>query len=223
LRGSETEAPAYSPPTSPSGYDFTRSGEPLRARHSHGLDQFFSQIQKDEGLFLLDLAGLTQANVAFITSLGHRLYSEDFLRTLDSAFGHSDEEMPADQGDAPRAEQFLQQNLNFPDGCFDGALVWDTLEFLAPPLLKGMVDRLFRILKPGSYLLCFFHAEGKIQEVPSYTYRIQDSKTLLLAPRGMRRPTQLFSNRGIEKLFHQFQSVKFFLARDHLREVIVRR
>ncbi len=46
---------------------------------------------------------------------------------------------------------------------------------------------------------------------------------LHLAQREMRRPVQLFNNRAIERLFQQFQSVKFFLARDNLREVIVRR
>jgi hypothetical protein len=39
----------------------------------------------------------------------------------------------------------------------------------------------------------------------------------------MRRPAQLFNNRAIEKLFREAQSLKFFLTRDHLREVIVRR
>jgi hypothetical protein len=39
----------------------------------------------------------------------------------------------------------------------------------------------------------------------------------------MRKPSQPFNNRAIEKLFHEFGSVKFFLTRDHLREVIVRR
>jgi hypothetical protein len=34
---------------------------------------------------------------------------------------------------------------------------------------------------------------------------------------------QYFNNRCIEKLFHRFQSVKFFLAKDYLREIIVRR
>ncbi len=101
--------------------------------------------------------------------------------------------------------------------------MWDILEFLPQPLLKATVDRLFHIVKPGSYLLAFFHAEEKAAEVLSYSYRIADSATLLLASRGTRRPSQLFNNRGIEKLFERFQSVKFFLARDHLREVIVAR
>jgi hypothetical protein len=38
----------------------------------------------------------------------------------------------------------------------------------------------------------------------------------------MRRPAQLFANRALEKLFVRFESVKFFLARDRLREVIVK-
>jgi len=33
---------------------------------------------------------------------------------------------------------------------------------------------------------------------------------------------QLFNNRALEKLFADFQSVKFFLTRERLREVLVR-
>ena len=120
-------------------------------------------------------------------------------------------------------ESFLRQNLDFPEARFDGVLLWDVLEFLPPPLLKATVDRLFKIAKPGSYLLAFFHAEEKATSVPLYSYRISGSNSISLVPREMRRPSQLFNNRSVEKLFHQFQSVKFFLTRDHLREVIVRR
>jgi hypothetical protein len=74
-----------------------------------------------------------------------------------------------------------------------------------------------------AYLLAFFHAEEKAELLPSYSYRIVDSKTISLAMRGERKPAQFFNNRSLEKLFHEFQSVKFFLTRDHLREVIVRR
>jgi hypothetical protein len=44
-----------------------------------------------------------------------------------------------------------------------------------------------------------------------------------MAARGQRKPAQIFNNRSLERLFQDFQSVKFFLTRDHLREVIVRR
>jgi hypothetical protein len=39
---------------------------------------------------------------------------------------------------------------------------------------------------------------------------------------GSRRPAQLFNNRSLEKLFGRFESVKFFLTRERLREVIIK-
>jgi hypothetical protein len=182
-----------------------------RARHSHGLEQFFTQIQGQGSLCILDVGGATQANVAFITGLGHKLYSEDFFRVLDSA-----------PGPEPAAG-LLQLTLDFPPESFDGVLLWDVLEFLPPPLLTAAVGRLYQVTKPGSYLLAFFHADEKAASVPAYSYRISDSKTLLLASKQMRRPAQMFNNRAVERLFQDFESVKFFLTRDHLREVIVRR
>jgi hypothetical protein len=101
--------------------------------------------------------------------------------------------------------------------------VWDTLQFLAPPLLQETVDHLYHVLRPQSALLAFFHADEKASLVPLYHYRILESRTLSLTPRGERKPAQYFNNRSLEKLFQKFQSVKFFLTRDHLREVIVRR
>ena len=90
-------------------------------------------------------------------------------------------------------------------------------------MLAATVDRLFHIVKPGSYLLAVFQSQEKVQSVPQYSFRIQDSKTLLVADRGPRKPEQIFNNRSLEKLFQGFESLKFFLARDNLREVIVRR
>ena len=52
---------------------------------------------------------------------------------------------------------------------------------------------------------------------------LPEHKTLLVADRGSRKPVQVFNNRSLEKLFQEFESLKFFLARDKLREVIVRR
>lgn len=188
------------------------------ARHSHGLEQFLASVRSAEPLRVLDVGGLNQANVAFLTSLGHRLHSEELLRCWDAATRALGEEP------APEAVGlFLRDNLAFEEASLDGVLLWDTLEFLPPPLRLAVVDKLHFICKPGAYLLAFFHADEKAVEVPTYSYRIQDAATLELARRQMRRPANLFNNRSVEKLFQRYQSVKFFLARDHLREVIVRR
>lgn len=184
-------------------------------RHSHGLEQFAFPLQEQRELCILDLGAITQANVSFITNLGHKLFSEDLLCAIDRQSG--------DDSSPNLAEIFLRENLSFPEARFDGVLLWDALEFLPPPVLKAAVERLYKITKPGSYLLAFFHADEKAALVPSYSYRITSANTINLTYRQMRRPLQLFNNRGVERLFQRFHSVKFFLTRDNLREVIVRR
>ena len=191
------------------------------SRNSNALQQFFDYIRGERGLNLLDFSGASQANIGFITDLGHRLFSEDLMRTLELAFAEGD--FYENQADPARQRAFLEQNLDFPEGHFDGALVWDTLEFLAPSLLKEVVDRLAWILKPRSYLLAIFHAEERGDAVITYSYRISSAGALALAHRGLRRPAQFFNNRAVEGLFQGFESVKFFLSRDALREVIVKR
>lgn len=190
-------------------------------RQSNGLDQFFNSVRDRSGLSLLDFAGANQSNVSYITSMGHRISSEDFVRSLELTFGQHD--FVDNQTNPQLVDQFLQENLGFPYDSFDGALIWDSLQFLSPHLLQITVDRLFDTLRPGSYLLAFFHSDEKIKEIPLYNYRIADQKNLLLQPRGWATCGQFFNNRALEKLFHRYKSVKFFLGRDNLREIIVLR
>ncbi|MCP5109471.1 MAG: class I SAM-dependent methyltransferase [bacterium] len=195
--------------------------DPPQVKRSHGLAQFVESIQDSSGLTIFDAGRISQQNVSFLTSLGHRLYSEDLLGALDE-MTHA--------GDAPggpihpdRIQAFLDHTLDFPMDRFDGALIWDALQFLSRPLLHATVERLHRILRPGAYLFALFQADERPAEIPVYSYRIQDHQSLHLMPRGRRTPAQSFNNRGIEQLFARFEAVKFFLTRDHLREVIVKR
>jgi hypothetical protein len=191
-------------------------------RQSNGLDQFFMGIRGHFSLQILDMTGASQANIGYITSLGHRIYSEDFLRALDSSFGGAGDFFE-NQTQAARIENFQGQTLDYDERSIDGALVWDSLQYLTPQLLEMTVEQLHRILRPGGQLLAVFHADEKATEVPAFSYRIQDHKTVALNERTRRRPAQFFNNRALEKLFRNFDSVKFFLTRDSLREVIVRR
>jgi hypothetical protein len=193
--------------------------EEIAERTSRGLEQFFGHIRGQAGLTVLDLGGVSQQNVNFITNLGHRLYSEDFLHILHETFGMED---TTDQSNPGRIEYFLRNALEYPDGHFDGVLVWDVLEYLEPALLAATIERLQRIVKPGSYMLAFFHSDDKQEAVPFYAFRITNITTLQVSQRGRRRPAQLFNNRSLEKLFSKFDSVKFFLTRERLREVIVK-
>jgi hypothetical protein len=188
-------------------------------RQSRGLEEFFAYIRGQSGLTILDLGGATQQNISFITDLGHRIYSENFLQILNETFGADGS---TDQSNPGRIDYFLRQALEYPEAHFDGVLVWDMLEYLQPALLTAVVERLRKIVRTKSYMLAFFHADNKLEAVPSYTFRIQDVNMLHVTQQGARQPVQLFNNRSLEKLFGGFESVKFFLTRDRLREVIVK-
>uniref|UniRef100_Q02A92 Methyltransferase type 11 domain-containing protein n=1 Tax=Solibacter usitatus (strain Ellin6076) TaxID=234267 RepID=Q02A92_SOLUE len=199
---------------------FGRGGNAvLSTRSSRGLEEFFTQIRDTSGLTILDLGGATQKNVSFITDLGHRLYSEDFLRILSETFGVDD---TVDQSNPGRIEYFLKQTLDYPEGHFDGVLMWDVLEYLNPVLLNAVVERLHKIVRPKAYMLAFFQADDKVDAAPVYTFRIEQVNSLEVMQQGVRRPAQLFNNRSLEKLFGRFESVKFFLTRERLREVIIK-
>lgn len=190
-------------------------------RQSKGADQFFAALQSEEPLTVLDLAGASQANIMFITELGHRLASDDIIATMDECFGDGD--FLENQENSERVARFLSQTLKFPDEHFDGALIWDSLQFLAPSLLEQTVEQLLRVMKPGGVMLAFFSSDEKATKIPVYNYRIQDQKTILLVPRGTYKQVQYFNNRSLERMFDRTQSLKFFLTRDSLREVLIRR
>ena len=197
----------------------TAGPEVITTRRSRALEEFFLDIREQSGLTILDLGGASQENVNFITNLGHRLYSENFLQIVDETFGIED---TADQANPGRIDFFLRQALDYPADHFDGILVWDSLEYLAPALLHAVVARVRKITRQKSQILAFFESDDKLESVPCYTFRILDTSSLQLAQHGTRPAVQLFNNRGLEKLFADFQSVKFFLTRERLREVLVR-
>lgn len=189
-------------------------------RHSSGFEQFSAMLQRSENLSILDMSGASQANVSFITSFGHRISTDDILATMEQCFAG---DFLENQKIASTAQRFMDQTLTFPDQSFDGALVWDTLQFLVPPLLDQVVAQLLRVMRPGGLMLVFFRADERSNRIPTYNYRIQDQRTLHVSPRGEYQNVQFFHNRLLEKLFQNAGSVKFFLTRDHLRELIVRR
>ncbi len=153
--------------------------------------------------------------------MGTRLYSEDFFATLEDCFGDGD--YYENQRDPGRVESFLVQTFSEQRGPFDGALVWDCLQFLRPSLLERTVDHLHRILEPGAHLLAYFYADDKSQVIPQLQFKIQDEQSLIVEHRGEMPPGQSFTNRNIERLFEDFASTKFFLSRDSIREVLVQR
>ncbi len=189
-----------------------------QTRHSSGLREFCRELKGQRGLRVLDVGAACQANINFFTGLSHKIYTEDIQPALASSAYRVRGENSRWRFD-PQA--FLAKNLNYQMLLFDAVLCWDLLDRVEESAVRPLLERLHWVLKPGGVLLCFFHIAEPGASIPSYRYRIQGSETLELLPQGqilLRRP---LNNRNIENLFQAFHSLKFFLARDNLREVLV--
>ena len=173
---------------------------------------------------MLDLGSTSAHNIRFLTERGHKNYSDDLLAaSLDPALRVRDE-----QGNTViDSKKFLDDNLTYENGLFDIVLCWNLPDYMEESLVKPTVDRLWSAMKPGGLLLAFFHTRDAGPDAPCYRYHITGTDTLEMQqvklPGGKQglRLQRVFNNRHIENLFRDFASIKFFLARDNIREVLV--
>jgi len=192
-------------------------GERVR-RRSSGLAEFNRAIEGEEGLRILDLGPTSPTNICYLTGLGHKVYNEDVLKESEDP----SLVVNAEDGRTTRdADRFLAENLVYTGTTFDAILCWDTPDYLHESLVKPMVNRIHRLLKPKGILLAFFHTRDAGPDAPYCRYHIAGEDTLELQPGPRFRLQRVFNNRHIENLFHDFSSIKFFLARDNVREVLV--
>jgi SAM-dependent methyltransferase len=202
-------------------------GSQKLTRRSSGLGELSRTWESAEGLCILDLGSTSPTNIRHFTEKGHRIYSEDLLTaSTDPELLIKDEQGKA----ALDSRKFLADNLVYPAAHFDVVLCWNLPDYLDEGLVKPVVGRLWSVLKPGGMLLAFFHTRFHI--VGPDTLEMQK---IVLRRESRRGPTgavhtaiadgfqlqRVFNNRHIENLFRDFASIKFFLARDNIREVLV--
>lgn len=195
-----------------------RSGKaPIPAlRRSNGLREFLNGWQDGAERTILDLGCTSSANVAYFTSLGHGFYNDDLLSEMADARYLTNGEA----GPQLDPERLLAENFVFEAARFDGALLWDLVDYIPESLIKPLVERLTHVLKPGGTILAYFHTRDAGPDADFFRYHIYDGETLQLRPGPQHRLQRIFNNRHVENLFQGYRSIKFFLARDNLREVL---
>lgn len=207
------------------------------SRRSSGIGELARAWDTAEGLCILDIGATSPANIRYFTGRGHAIYSEDLLTaSTDSSLATTDE-----QGNpALDSRKFLAENLVYPASRFDVVLCWNLADYLDESLVRPVVGRLWSVLKPGGSLLAFFHTKDAGPDSPCYRFHVTgtdvlDMQRIVLKREARRGQTgavhtavsdgfhlqRVFNNRHIETLFHDFASIKFFLARDNVREVLV--
>lgn len=192
-------------------------------RRSSGMGEVSRTWAGQEGLCVLDLGATSPNNIRFFTERGHKCYSEDLLlASVDPSLASQDE-----HGKRVLDERrFLSENLAYQGAIFDIVFGWNLPDYMDESLVKPAVERLWSVMKPGALLLVFFHTKDAGPDAPCYRYHIMGNDVLemqhIVAPgKGTFRLQRVFNNRHIENLFRDFASIKFFLARDNIREVLV--
>jgi CheR methyltransferase, SAM binding domain len=203
-----------------------------QTRRSSGMAELARSLGAQEGLCILDLGPTSPSNIRYFTERGHKSYSEDLLlASLDPALVIQDEQGNRVLDD----KRFLSDNLVYPGAHFDVVFCWNLADYMDESLVKPVVGRLWSSMKPGGVLLAFFHTRDAGADAPCHRYHIINNETLEMHPiaghpdavRGASggkanfRLQRVFNNRHIENLFRDFSSIKFFLARDNVREVLV--
>jgi SAM-dependent methyltransferase len=207
------------------------------SRRSSGLNELSRLWDSETPVCVLDLGSTSATNIRFFTEKGHRIYSEDLLvASTEPALVTKDEEGKS----ILDSRKFLAENLVYPAAHFDVVLCWNLPDYLDESLVRPVMGRLWSVLKPGGMLLAFFHTKDAGPDSPCYRFHIVGKDALemqrIVLKREQRRgPTgavhtaitdgfhlqRVFNNRHIETLFRDFASIKFFLARDNVREVLV--
>jgi SAM-dependent methyltransferase len=206
-------------------------------RRSSGLGELAQLWESETPLCVLDLGSTSPSNIRFFTERSHKIYSEDLLVASTEPHLTTKDEQGNTVLDSRR---FLTDNLVYPAAHFDVVLCWNLPDYLDEGLVRPVMGRLWSVLKPGGMLLAFFHTKDAGPDSPCYRFHIVNKDTLEMQRIVLRRETRrgptgavhtavadgfrlqrVFNNRHIETLFRDFASIKFFLARDNVREVLV--
>ncbi len=203
-------------------------------RRSSALAELSRVFTSEETLCVLDIGATSATNIRLFTERGHRIYSEDLLEaSTDPALrSHDEQGLPVLD-----SKKFLEENLAYAAGQFDVVFCWNLADYMDESLVKPVVARLWTVMKPGGMLLAFFHTREAGPDAPCFRYHISGKDTLemqaISTKQGQRKESvnaagtrpftlqRVFNNRHIENLFRDFGSIKFFLSRDNIREVLV--
>jgi hypothetical protein len=193
-------------------------------RISNGLKEFLWNLDGLGRGTLLDLGPAWQTTLNFFIERGFRVTSDDILRDwadfqqqeLANKKEASTPEEFAERTPEAVAKRFMEHNLQYGVGSFDALLLWDSLDYLEPALVKQLVPHLTEMLRPGGVVLGMFHSK---KPEGFQRYRVMDTNTLqVLSTKAILPAQKPLQNREIQELFGRFRTMKSFVGRDQLRE-----
>jgi hypothetical protein len=198
-----------------------RDGAERSSRHSSGWVHLQKHLANNESLRILDIGPTSAININYVTSLGHSIY----MANLVDEAAKPEWTIPDESGEGTRfdVERFIAANLEFSGRRFDVVTFWDTADYLPAALLPRVIDRIHEVMQPGGLLLGFFHAKANVGETRFSRYHLTATDAVEIQRAANHPLLNVYNNRQIERLLHNFSGYRFFLAKDNLSEVLATR
>ncbi len=116
----------------------------------------------------------------------------------------------------------LQTSFPYPDETFDAVIAWDLFNFYDPASVRLIAAETRRILKPGGYVLAYFHARQASGPDTPRRFRVVDERHLVAeAGAAAAQPRHVYQNRDIEKMFAGLAIVELYFLKNSLRELLM--
>lgn len=194
-------------------------------RHSRGWIEVRTYLQKADSLRVLDFGSTSPANINYLTTLGHSVYMANIVEDATRPEWLKPAKLfdPKDAEPEFDIDRFIAANLDFSGRDFDVILLWDTANYLPPEMVPALFSRLRKVLRPDGLLLAFFHGRLTGPETVFSRFQLGDSDELVALDSGAFPVRQVYQTRQVEKFLEGYSSVRFFLGKDNVREVIALR
>jgi SAM-dependent methyltransferase len=207
-------------------FDFLKKGHGASAhsserppRHSRGWIEVRTYLEKTGSLRVLDFGTTSPSNINYLTSRGHSVYMANIVQDANKPEWIK----PSTDADGEPTfdiDGFIESNLDFSGRDFDVILLWDTPNFLPPEFVPALFERLRSVLRPDGRLLAFFHSRLEGPETAFARFKLGDADELVALDSGTFPVRKTYQNRQLEKFFEGYSSMRFFLGKDNVREVI---
>jgi SAM-dependent methyltransferase len=193
------------------------------SRHSRGWADLLSHLKSQENLRVLDFGATSPANINYLTSMGHSVYMSNIVQDASRPEWYRAVEGGAVGEVEFDADRFEAANLDFSGRDFNVVMLWDTANYLPPSMVPVLFKRMREVLQPDGRLLAFFHGRKDGPETTFSRLQLTDSDNLIVQKSGEFPIQELYQTRQVEKFLDGYSSLRFFLGRDNVREVIATR
>ena len=195
-----------------------------RVRPSRGWAEVLKYMRSDpsRSLRVLDFGATSPTNINLLTSLGHSVYMANIIEEAAKPEWLKAPIQSTRPGAAAEydAEGFAAANLDFSGRDFDVILLWDTADYLPPPLVPALFARLRAVTRPEGRMLGFFHSKAEGPDTGYARYQLTEADQVKLLGNEPLPIRQIIQNRQVERYLEGFSTIRFFQGSDNIRECI---